>query len=110
MHTPISLMEFTQLRAARVHAQHVLDEQCRGNWQDSHFCSHTRAEQRDALHCGTVCHGTAAQDVGSSLYTTSSNYRLNYSDTVNALQLWMGRGVLLWESGCSFYLITDWVI
>lgn len=67
-------MEFTQLKAARVDARHVLHEQCLGNWQDSHFCSHILTEQKDALRCGTVCHYTAVQEVGSSLYATSFNY------------------------------------
>lgn len=35
-----------------------------GNWQDSHFCSHALTQQKDALHCVTVCHYAAAQDVG----------------------------------------------
>lgn len=73
-HAPINLMEFTQLKAARVDARHVLHEQCLGNWRDSHFCSHTSTEQKDALWCGTVCHYAAVQDVECSLYNPSFNY------------------------------------
>lgn len=99
-------MQFTELKAARVDARHVLHEQCLGNWQDSHFCSHTSTEQKEAFHCGTVI------TLLFSMYDahcTPPHLTIGLI-TVNASQLQTGLGVLLLESGSSFYLITDWVI
>lgn len=61
-------------------------------------------KQRDALQCGTVCHYTAVRGVGCSLYTTPFNYRLNYSDTVNALQLQDYRCTVI---GKWFFVLSD---